>query len=235
MNCKVIAYVCRFFKKHMVKTIKLNAVKRTEEKPSEIREAGFVPAVLYGPGAENINLKVKKHDIESMFTHHSAGNLLDIAIEGGETVRAIIKDAQRDPIRNTLIHLDFYKVDMSKKIEVEIPLHFANEAKAVKELGGVLIKNIEVLHAKCLPTELVDKLDVDLSMLKTMEDVIKISDLKLPASYELEKDPEEVIAHVIEPKVQVEEPVAQPVVEAEAAKTDKGEPAKEEAKKEVKK
>lgn len=214
----------------MVKTIKLNASTRNGEKLSDIKKEGFVPAVLYGPEAKNVNLKVKRQEIEKMFTHHEAGNLLDLTLDNGETIRAIIKDEQRDQLRNTLIHLDFYRVNMKKKIDVEIPLHFINESKAVKELGGTLIKNFEMIEVKCLPNDLVERIDVDLSLLNTMDDVIKISNLKLPESYEMmHHTGEDVIAHVIESKIE-EEPVVEQAAEQPAGTEQKGEEGKEENK-----
>lgn len=201
----------------MVKTIKLEALVRENEKLADVRQDGFIPAVLYGPEAENVNLKVKKKEIEKMFSHHNAGSLLDLSIGGGEPIRAIIKDEQRDRLKNNIIHLDFYRVNMKNKIEVEIPLHFINESKAVKELGGVLSKNVEILEVKCLPNDLVDKIDVDLSLLNTMDDSIKVSDLKLPESFELlNHGIQDVVAHVIELKVEEEPVVEQEPVEPEA-------------------
>jgi len=195
----------------MVKTIKLEATSR-EEKQREsraLRRGGIIPAVLYGPEDKNINLKIKRLEAEKIFAHHDAAGLIDLSIDGAEPVKTIIKDKQVDAIKGKITHLDFYKVNMKNKIDVQVALHFINESKAVKELGGMLIKNMETLEVKCLPTEMLDKIDIDISVLATFGDHIRVSDLKLPASIEVMNHPEDVIAHVIEPKVAEEEVVAE--------------------------
>lgn len=207
----------------MVKTIKLEATLREEKQreSSALRRSGIIPAVLYGPKEKNINIKVKRQDVEKMFAHHDGSGLVDLCIDGAEPIKTIIKDQQVDAAKNKIIHLDFYKVNMKNKIDVEVPLHFINESKAVKELGGMLMKNIETLEVKCLPTEMLDKIDIDLSVLATFNDHIKVGDLKLPANFEVINHPKDVIAHVIEPKVTEEEP--QPAVSAETAPETKAE------------
>ncbi len=202
----------------MVKTIKLNATARDEKQrqSKELLRSGFVPAVLYGAKIDNINIKVKKHDIDKIFAHHDTSGLIDLSIDGGAAIKTIIKDEQRDVLKQGLIHLDFYQVDMKHKLDIEVPLHFFNESKAVKELGGTLIKNMETIEVKCLPTELLEKIDINLSQLATFGDAIRVGDLKLPDDFELITHPEEVIVHVMEPAAEEVEVVEEAIPTAEA-------------------
>lgn len=183
----------------MVKTIKLDASSRKEKQKESkaLRRAGIIPAVLYGQKEKNVNLKVKRQDVEKIFSHHDATGLIDLSIDGSEPIKTIIKDQQSDAIKGDIKHLDFYKVNMKHKIDVQVPLHFINESKAVKELGGMLIKNIETLEVKCLPAEMLDKIDIDLSLLNTFEDHIKVSDIKLPDNFEVLNNADDVIVHVM--------------------------------------
>jgi len=150
---------------------------------------------------------------------------------------------QKDPLKATIIHIDLYQVDMNKKITTEIPLHFIGESEAVKELGAVLVKTIDSVEVECLPGDLVNHIDVDLSVLKNFHDAIKTNDLKLPAGMKLVNETNDIVANVIEPKAEVEEvPVEEVPVEgegAEAGEKEEGEekegakaPAKESKKKE---
>lgn len=216
----------------MVKTVQLNVQKREESngKAKDMRDSGFIPGVLYGSGIENINLKVKKIDLDRIYSHGNDSGLIDLEIDGKETVKAIVKDTQRNFLNNGLIHIDFYKVDMNKPIEVEIHLDFINESKAVKELGGTLIKNIESVHARCLPGDLVEKIDVDLSVLETFEDHVQIRDLVLPKGIEVINNQTDAVANVIEPRAVEEEVVAEEAVEKEGE--EKKEAAGAESKKE---
>jgi large subunit ribosomal protein L25 len=211
----------------MVKTIKLDVLKREEKQrqSKELLRSGFIPAVIYGTKTENINIKVKKHDIDKIFAHHDTSGLIDLSIDGGAAIKTIIKDEQRDVLNHGLIHLDFYKVDMKHKLDIEVPLHFINESKAVKELGGTLIKNMETIKVRCLPTELLEKIDIDISQLATFTDAVRVGDLKLPEDFELITHPEEVIVHVMEPKEEEPEVVAEAVPLAEAVATEGAETA----------
>lgn len=227
----------------MTKEIKLEAIVRTKEKGERIRKTNFIPAVLYGPNTESRNLKIKKIDFERIFALAGESSLIDLAIAGEKPAKVLVKEVQKDPLKDTIIHIDFYQVDMNKKITTEIPLHFIGESEAVKELGAVLVKNIDSVEVECLPGNLVNHIDVDLSALKNFHDAIKTNDLKLPAGIKLVNETNDIVVNVIEPKVEVEEvPVAEEVPAAgegeEAVKEEMGEkektqaPAKEGKKKE---
>lgn len=198
---------------------KLKAEKRVK---NEKLAADFIPAVLYGKGVENQSLKLKKVDFEKAFNGAGESNLIDLDLGTG-IVKVLVKDLQRDVLKYTFTHVDFYQVNMKEKITTEIPLHFIGEAKAIKELGGMLMKEINELEVECLPTDLVDHIDIDISVLATFDDVITIGDLVLPKGLELEhNNAEDVIAMVVEPKAQEVEEVkpveAAPVVAPTDAK-----------------
>jgi len=229
----------------MPKEIKLEAIIRTKEngKEGKIRKDGLIPAVLYGPGLDNINLKIKKIDFERIFALAGESSLIDLMISKEKPVKVLIKEVQKDPLKDAIIHVDLYQVDMNKKITTEIPLHFIGESVAVKELGAVLVKNINNVEVECLPGDLISHIDVDLSVLKNFHDAIKTNDLKLPAGMKLVNETNDIVANVIEPKAEVEEvPVEEVPVEgegAEAGEKEEGEekegakaPAKESKKKE---
>lgn len=199
---------------------KLKAEKREikEKLSSEI-----IPAILYGNGLESKSLKLKRVDFDKIFAAAGESNLISLEI-GDEIVKVLVKAIQRDVLKHTISHIDFYQVNMKEKITTEIPLHFINESKAVRELGGMLMRNLNEITVECLPNDLVDHIDVDISVLNTFEDSIQIKDLAIPGTMKvLDNNPEDMVVSVIAPKAQVEE---------EAPAT---EPAKDEAKKEEKK
>lgn len=210
----------------MIKKISLHTEAREEKngKANIIREAGYLPAVLYGSDLkENKLLKIKELDFGKAFASAGESSLVDLAIGKEEPIKVIIKDVQKDPIKDNIIHVDFFKVDMKKKIEIEVPLNFINEAPAVKELGGTLVKVMETVDAKCLPGDLIEHFDVDLSVLKTYGDNFKIKHLQVPENIEILESKEETIAHVMETKEEIiEEPVKEEVVEGEG-ETEEGE------------
>jgi len=191
----------------MAKEIKLSAELRKEENGNvkKIRKDGYVPAVIYGSGSDNKNIKVKHLDFQRVFSEAGEAHLIDINIDGGDPIKVIVKDTQKDPIKDSIIHIDFYQVDMNKKINTEIPLNFIGESKAVKEMGGTLVKNIGTLEVKCLPGNLVDGIDIDLTSLDDFHDVIRISDINLPQGMEAVIDANEMVAGVAEPAKEEEQ------------------------------
>lgn len=205
----------------MTTKVQLNAQARSENngKARKIRTAGFIPAVIYGFGKENKNIKVKKHDFEKVFAVAGEFNLVDLSIDKAAPEKVIIKDIQRDSLTDGIIHIDFYQVDMTKKITTEIPLNFIGEAKAVKELGGTLVKNMDTVEVECLPGDLASSIDVDISKLEVFDQFIRLHDLVLPKGVALAQETNEAVVGVVETKIEVEAPKveAAPVEGEEAA------------------
>jgi len=204
--------------------IKLQAqVRELKEK----MDKDYISAVLYGPGVTNQNLKLKRLDLEKAFALAGESNLIELEIANGQVVKVLVKETQYEPLKGILRHIDFYQVNMTKKINTEIPLHFVGESKAIKELGGMLVKNLDHLEVECLPIDLVDHIDVDISVITELHHPIKISDLVLPKSWELENDPSDLVANVVEPNEEEVAPVAPAAEAAPAAVASKNEaPAK---------
>jgi large subunit ribosomal protein L25 len=193
-------------------TIKLSAQLRESKKKVS---PDSLPGVLYGKGVANKNLQMKRVEFDKAFGQAGESNLIDLEVDK-ETVKVLVKETQRDVMKNFYTHVDFYQVNMKEKITTEIPLHFIGEAKAVKELGGALIKDMSSVEVECLPTDLVDHIDVDISVLNTFADSIHVSDLHLPKGMTLLHHTNEVVAAVKEPKVEEEPVAAEPVAEAAA-------------------
>ncbi len=208
--------------------IKLTAQARDEKngRAKQIRAKGFIPVVLYGSGGENKNLKIRKIDFEKIYDLAGESSLINLEVDKEPAVKVLVKDMQRDPVKDEIIHVDLYRVDMHKKIRTEIPLHFTGEAPAVKELNGILVKNMDEVEVECLPGDLVHQLEVDLSVLKTFDEIIKLHDLKLPAGMELVSETDDIVANVVQPRVEVEEEI-KAEEGAEAAAEEKAEVGKE--------
>lgn len=200
----------------MTKEIKLKAQVRQEEgeKLAKLRNDSFIPAILYGPSTENQKLKVKKLDFEKIFESAGESSLVDLIIDEKAPVKILIKEVQKGALKDDILHADLYQVDMKKTITTEIPLHFIGESPAVKELGATLVKDIDGVEIECLPGDLVNHIDVDLSVLKNFHDSIKMNDLKIPTGMKLVNETNDIVAIVIEQHVEVEEAPAP--VEGEA-------------------
>lgn len=185
--------------------INLSAAPRSKKKAKSLRNSGVIPAVLYGHDVENTSLELDSKNFEKVYAEAGGNTLIDLALEGKkEPVRVLVQDIQFDPIVGNITHADFYAVNLKEKVITEIPLKFIGESAAVVDLEGNLVTNLTEVEVKALPTDLISEIEVDISALKTFDDVIRASDLKLPDTIELMEDPERAIALVTEPRSEEE-------------------------------
>ena len=207
----------------MTKEIKLNAQSRngSNSKVKKANTKDFIPAILYGPGIKNQSLKINKLAFDNILTLAGGANLIDLIIDKKKTVKVLIKDVQKDIIRNSSIHVDFYQVNMNKKVTTEVPLNFIGETKALKELGGTLVKDRDSIEIECLPGDLINQVDVELSGLKSFNDTIRLKDIKLPPNITPMGDDNVVLISLQAPRIEKE------VEEAEEKETEEEEVEKE--------
>lgn len=191
----------------MTKKLILKAIKRTDDngKAAAIRAGAEVPAVLYGGKGENEHLKLSANDISQTYQQAGESSLIDLSVDKADTIKVIIKNVQYNPINDKIIHVDFYRVDMKKPIDVEIPLEFIGDPKAVKDLGGTLIKSLESISANCLPGDLLENIEVDVSSLDTFNDSVKVRDLKIDEKIKVMNNPDDAVASVLAPRLIDEE------------------------------
>lgn len=200
---------------YVLSMITLKAQTRDQkDKPRQIRNNNFIPAVLYGHNVKNESLKIKKIDFNQVYATVGESNLIDLVVDNNSAIKILIKDTQRGLLKNDFIHADFYKVNMQQKITAEIPLNFIGESRAVKEQHGVLMKNIDKIEVECLPGDLIHQIDIDLSLLNSIHDAIRLNDLKLSDNITLVNKTNDVIASVAQQRIQEEEKKQEETVEA---------------------
>ncbi|MBI2448396.1 50S ribosomal protein L25 [Candidatus Microgenomates bacterium] len=186
---------------------KLIAKKREEKgaRLGPLRQIGITPGVVYGKGKTNVNISIDLKEFNRVFRQAGENSLIELNIEGENTPRNVLAhDVQLDPLRDEAIHIDFYEVKMDEEIETTIPIKFVGESTAVKDLEGTLITNKTEIEVKCLPANIPHELEVNLEKLKTFEDSITASDIKLPANVEMITDLKETIALVNPPRSEEE-------------------------------
>lgn len=202
--------------------VKLEAKLREErgKKVNKGRKQGLVPAVVYGKKVEPQSLWVNDLDLKRLLKSAGESVIIDLIIGGKAGRNVIFHEIQKDPLTSKYIHIDFFQVRMDEKIETEVELLFSGESPAVKESGGVFVRNIDKIKIRCLPADLPSHIDVDISTIKTFDDHIAAKDLKISDKVELEMDPETVIALVSPPRseeelAQLEEKVEEDVTKVE--------------------
>jgi len=185
-----------------MKNIILNAEKRSAEKSTraELIRKKETPAIVYGHKVTNQQITLDSRVITDVFAQVGTSSLIDLKIAKSKPVSVIIQEIQLDPVSDEIVHVDFYQVKKDVKIKTEIPLKFTNKSPAVEDDGGNLIIDRQEIEIECLPADLIDKIIVDISALKTFDDVIRIKDLETPDSITVLDKDEEVVATTTAPR-----------------------------------
>ncbi len=191
----------------------------------KLRAKGLVPAILYGPRTQPIPLSVSRKELSKALRTEAGGNvLIDLEIKDGDLPSrkvVMLKEVQYDYLGKEILHTDFYEVAMDVMITVEVPIHLVGRPEGAK-LGGILDQIRRVVEIQCLPGDIPNSIEVDVSSLK-IGDSIHISDIKFEKGKIL-TDPGETIATVLAPIVE-EKKVEE--VAAEAAPTEEEKEEKE--------
>ncbi len=200
--------------------ITLEAKKRdiVGKKVKNLRNQGLIPVVLYGEDIKPVNLSINEKDFTKVFEKAGTSSLVDLKIDEGAPIKTIIHEPQIHPLTDKFTHIDFHKIKMTEKLETEIPVEFTGEAPAVKDLKGNFITNKDHIKIECLPGDLIPKIDVDISVLKTFEDKILVKDLQIPSTIKVLEDVEDVVALVAAP---ISEEELKAMEEESAAQTEK--------------
>ncbi len=208
-------------------------------KLNNLRKGGEIPAVFYGAGKETTSISVPIVEFKKVW--REAGESSAIKVEMLDSnIDALIHEVQVDPVTGEPIHVDFLVIDMKKKIRVNVPLVFDGISDAVKSGIGNLVKVLHEVEIEAMPLDLPHNLVVDISKLKTLNDQVFVSDIKLGAGVVVINEPTEVVVSVVE-QVEEKEEVVAPVdlsaieVEKKGKKEEEGEVVTETAPAEVKK
>ncbi len=184
----------------------LNAKTRevTGKKVKTLREKNLIPAVIYGKEIKPKNLVLEYLPFEKVWREAGESSLVELKIDDSEPMKILIHGVQKDPVSGRFTHVDFWKVKMTEKITAEIKFKFVGESQAVKELGGILVKSLDGIKVECLPQDLVHEIEVDISSLKTFEDLIHVKDIKFPRGIKVLGNLSDVVATVSPPRSEEE-------------------------------
>lgn len=166
----------------------------------KLRADQKIPAVVYGSGNPAVNIQVAVRDVERALA--ASGSLINLDLDGA-TKTVIVKDIHRDPVRGTLFHLDFHEIDLTKKLEITVPIRITGEDGRPSD-GGVVTTLLWEVTVSCLPTEIPESITVDVADLE-LDEVISVAELQLPAGVEVLEEPDEAVVKVDIPELEVEE------------------------------
>lgn len=172
-------------------------VRNTSQKLSELRAEKRVPAVVYGHNFDNQVISIDNSDFLRTFRKSGESHIISLDI-AGKSVDVLVHEVQREPITGDFLHVDFFAVTKGEAVHTHIALNFVGKAPAVST-GAILEESLKELEVKCLPSDLVDSFDVDLSVLKEMGDVVRVSDLTIDAKYSVLTNADDVVVAAAKP------------------------------------
>lgn len=204
--------------------IKLKAEVR--EKPgvkgflSNLRKNRQIPAVVYGGGKDSLKIMVNQKDLEGLIKKGS--NVIVNMELGGKSEKVILKEVSYHVVDSSILHADFQRIAMDKKIEITVPVVLEGIAPGVKTHGALLDHVTREVTIKCLPSDIPHEIKVDISSLADIGSSVTVADLKVPKGVEVSQETTTLVAHLLKPKEESLE-VAKPAEEgAEPEVVEKG-------------
>ena len=188
---------------------------------------GKLAAVVYGHNTKPTPLVLDRLEFQKVFLKSGRTHLVDLVVDG-RTDKVLVREIQTHPRRLGPIHVDFYQVNLEEKITVEVPIHLMGESAAVKRGDADILQPIHSLRVECLPSDIPEAFEVDMTPLEEIESEVRISDIKMPKGVTVLIDPEELVVKIIkkrEMKVEEEVPAAEAALVGEGEAAAEGEEA----------
>lgn len=209
--------------------MKLKASVRdlTGKRSRRLHGEGKLAAIVYGHNSKPTPLVLDRLEFQKVFLKSGRTHLVDLVVEGGSPEKVLVREIQTHPRFLGPIHVDFYQVNLQEKIAVDVPVHLVGESAAVKRGDADILQPIHALRVECLPSDIPEAFEVDLTPLEEIDAEVRISDVKIPKGVTVLVDPEELVVKIVrkrEMKVEEEGPVTEAALvgEGEAAEGEEG-------------
>lgn len=188
-----------------------------------LRREGKLPAVIYGRHTDPVNVNLDAHTAAVVLAKLTASSLVTIDVDGTEHL-ALVREKQRDYIKNKLLHVDFLAVSLTEKLRTKVAVHFVGVSLAVKDFNAVLVHNLEELEVECLPADLPERIEIDISAMNKPGEGIRVRDVQVSDKIRLLADPDTMVAVATFAKVEEETVAVASVAGAAVATPTSAEP-----------
>lgn len=200
--------------------IPLTAQKRTilGRKVKKLRTEGLIPAHVFGHKVKTVHVQVKNTDFAKVYDAAGETGIVDLAIDSDKRP-VLIRNVQFHPVTDETLHIDFYQVNLTEKVRVNVPLEVVGESPAIEKKIGLLLTPVSEVEIEALPTDLPEKIEIDVSKLANVGDEVKVKDLAVDRSkIEIHAEPELVVVQIGE-LITKEMEAVEAEIEAEKAET----------------
>lgn len=179
------------------------------------RMAGQIPGVVYGPEIDPIPVAVEERQFRSAMKDATSGSILNLTLDGKKT-KAVLREMQRDPVSNRVLHIDFHAISMNRPIHISIPIHFTGTPVGVKVDGGIMQTTMRELEISCLPANIPDDLEIDVNEL-SIGGSIHVRDINIDNVDILSEEQRTIVVISAPTVIKVDEPTEEELAEGEEA------------------
>lgn len=174
------------------------------KKVKTLRQAGKIPAEIYGRGRENQSVQIDSKTLRRVLDEAGSNHLISIQVDGQSPVMALARDIQYSILKKDLLHVDFYTVIMTETVAVTVPIHLVGESPLVNDEGGTLVSGLNFLEIEALPGNLPEVFEVDISVFENFSEAILVSDLAIPEGVTVHSSPDSMVATIQPPRLEEE-------------------------------
>src|SRR5919202_3190608 len=187
-----------------------------------LRHEGRLPAVVYGHRTAASSIELDAHDFERVFARTGRTQLIDLVVDGGRAHKVLVKEVQVSPRRNTPVHVDFHQVSLRERLQVDVPVVVTGEAGPVRMGDADVLQVLHAVRVECLPNDIPEAIEVDVSGLDHLDAGVRVSELELPRGVTAVTDPEELVVKLAARRVAAAEEEAVPAPTAEVESAEEG-------------
>jgi large subunit ribosomal protein L25 len=189
------------------------------KKVKRLRREGIIPANVYGRALDSVAIQVVRDDLVRVVRSAGRNEIVYLRLDGEEPRPTFVRQIQRNPVTDAILHVDFYQISLAEKVRIEVPLALVGTAPAEQTHGGTLLHSLDSITVEGLPTDIPSVIEVEVSGLEEIDASIHVGELSVPDQVTVLSDPEVVVAKIAPPHVEkeVEEEVGEEVLEGEEA------------------
>jgi len=172
---------------------------------AKLRREGTLPASIYGRGLESVAVQLPYVQARDLMNSHGYNSLINVQVEGESAPRpVVVKQVDQNPVTRELWHVDFYQVDLTRKISGPVTVHFIGESPAVRDLNGIFVMHADTVEVEALPADMPESLEISLDSLTDYDTYLYAKDIQTGPGVEVMSDPEYLLASVTRPRITAE-------------------------------
>lgn len=186
-------------------TLKLERREITGKKVKRLRRAGIIPAHVYGADIQPASLQVEERELNRLLPQVGANIPVSVEYDGqdGENI-CFVREVQRHPVSDEIIHVDFMRVDVTRAVSAEVPLALVGTSAAVAQMAGTMLQSLQTLLIEALPMNMPAEIPVDISVLADLDSSLSVRDITVPGDVTVLNDPDDAVIRVAAPRLEAE-------------------------------